>query len=619
MAEAHLSLLFLHWKRSENLTAILDVEAKYSSVAEIIVLNNNSKTLFQHAHPKVKVLNSSFDFGLRTRWVLGVLASNDCLVFQDDDLIVPEETLLAFHTELENDPLRAYSLHGRNPGKRNDYNSKDVVGDAEIVLTRATCIHKQHIPLIIESEQEFFRGRGTQLPAGREFPAEDIFLSYAISSHFGKKHKVLKLPHKNLSTPHAISSNKGHLRRRTELMRECQEFFGRPSAVAFGGLTNCLMSDAPKGDPSPSKSAGSTAPRKIRLVSRLSPGDVLMLTVAVRDLQLGHHGKFQVAVDTSVPELWENNPYLTKLQKDDLGVEEIEAHYPIIHESNEGAYHFIHGYRLFLEEKLGVKIKATKLWGDIHFRPEETHWISMVHEHFTGWDTPFWLICTGGKTDYTTKWWIPEYAQEVVDHFKDRIQFVQFGSAGENHHHPPLQGVINLVGRTSLRQFMRLMYHAQGVVCPITFAMHLAAATPAKPGFPKRKACVVTAGGREPSGWESYTHHVFLHANGQLPCCDNGGCWKNRVIPLNDGKDLDKSLCVNSVDFNGRKIQRCMRDLVTAKDAIRAIERYYIGGALHYLPSSYKTIHAGWEDRFTKSKTQVPPAGGNGNPQTERP
>ena len=54
----------------------------------------------------------------------------------------------------------------------------------------------------------------------------------------------------------------------------------------------------------------------------------------------------------------------------------------------------------------------------------------MVHQHFTGWDTPFWLICTGGKKDYTAKWWIPEYAQEVVDYFKDRIQFVQFGDEG---------------------------------------------------------------------------------------------------------------------------------------------------------------------------------------------
>ena len=131
-----------------------------------------------------------------------------------------------------------------------------------------------------------------------------------------------------------------------------------------------------------------------------------------------------------------------------------------------------------------------------------------------------------------------------MNHFKNRIQFVQFGAEGPNHYHPPLQGVINLVGKTDLRMFMRLMYHASGVVCPVTFAMHLAAATPSKLGLPKRKACVVTAGGWEPSVFTAYTNHVYLHANGQMPCCDNGGCWKSRIVPLADGDEKDNSVCV---------------------------------------------------------------------------
>ena len=38
------------------------------------------------------------------------------------------------------------------------------------------------------------------------------------------------------------------------------------------------------------------APRRLILRSFQSPGDVLMLTAAVRDLQLAHPGKFQLAV-----------------------------------------------------------------------------------------------------------------------------------------------------------------------------------------------------------------------------------------------------------------------------------------------------------------------------------
>jgi hypothetical protein len=351
--------------------------------------------------------------------------------------------------------------------------------------------------------------------------------------------------------------------------------------------------------PAFSSKRGSRNPRKFLLRNRQSPGDVLMLTAAVRDLHLSYPGEFLTDVDTHFPQLWEFNPHITNLSGK-KGVEVLQMNYPIIHECNEGTYHFIHGFRLDLEEKLGIRIKATKMWADVHFSDEENGWMSMIHQHFTGEDTPFWLICTGGKNDYTSKWWIPEFAQDVVDHFKDRIQFVQFGAEGNNHNHPPLRGVINLVGKTDVRMFMRLVYHASGVICPITFAMHLAAAVPAKPGLPLRKPCVVTAGGREPHLFTAYTNHVYIHTNGQMPCCNNGGCWKSRTVPLHDGDEKDDNLCVNTVEFNKRLVQRCMHDLVKASDVIRAIERFYEGGVLQYMPPGSLTLNATWEDRISK-------------------
>ena len=45
-----------------------------------------------------------------------------------------------------------------------------------------------------------------------------------------------------------------------------------------------------------------------------------------------------------------------------------------------------------------------------------------------------------------------EYYQEVVDHFRGRIQFVQVGSA--EHDHPDLKGVVSLVGQTDTRQLI---------------------------------------------------------------------------------------------------------------------------------------------------------------------
>ena len=332
--------------------------------------------------------------------------------------------------------------------------------------------------------------------------------------------------------------------------------------------------------------------KKITIRCGLSPGDVLMLTAAVRDLSLSHPDSFDVAVDTCFPALWENNPFIRPFAQVEEPREVVDAHYPIVHNSNEGSLHFIHGYRLHLESTLGVPITPTTFWGDIHLSETEVNSPPLFSRAFTLTDTPYWLISTGGKMDFTAKWWIPEYAQMVVNHFRDRIQFVQFGAVGPNHHHPALDGVINLVGHTDIRALVLLMYYAVGVICPITFAMHLAAAVPTRPGLPRRRACVVTAGGREPSIFTAYTNHIFLHSNGQMRCCDNGGCWVSRIAPLEFDPQHNQRLCHDPVLYNGRLVQRCMRDLVTPDDVIRAVERYHIGGSLRYLPEGSRSVHA---------------------------
>jgi ADP-heptose:LPS heptosyltransferase len=118
------------------------------------------------------------------------------------------------------------------------------------------------------------------------------------------------------------------------------------------------------------------------------------------------------------------------------------------------------------------------------------------------------------------------------------------------------------------------MYHADGVVCPVTFAMHLAAAVPVRPNGRKSRPCVVIAGGREPSQWEAYPSHTFLHTCGALKCCDHGGCFKSRVKPLYDGAESDNSLCVMPVEIGNKDfLPKCM-DMIAASDVIQAVERY---------------------------------------------
>jgi len=147
--------------------------------------------------------------------------------------------------------------------------------------------------------------------------------------------------------------------------------------------------------------------RKIILKNYLSPGDILMLTAAVRDLHLSYPGEFLTDVWTSCHELWENNPFITKLDENDPDVEVINCEYPLIHESNQLPLHFVHAFRIFLCGRLDIGIKPTAFKVDVHLNDLERFWQSQVDEYTAMPDTRYWIIVSGGKNDFTTKWWDP--------------------------------------------------------------------------------------------------------------------------------------------------------------------------------------------------------------------
>jgi len=115
----------------------------------------------------------------------------------------------------------------------------------------------------------------------------------------------------------------------------------------------------------------------------------------------------------------------------------------------------------------------------------------------------------------------------------------------------------------------------------VTMAMHLAAAVPTPPGRLINRPCVVIAGGREPTHWEAYPAHQFLHTVGALPCCEKGGCWRSRCHKMGDGSKKDrKKVCEHPVPAGDVSIPRCM-DMITPEDVCRAVNRYRQGGAIH--------------------------------------
>tara|TARA_B100000579_G_C22849354_1_gene866378 strand:+ start:16348 stop:17538 length:1191 start_codon:yes stop_codon:yes gene_type:complete len=369
---------------------------------------------------------------------------------------------------------------------------------------------------------------------------------------------------------------------------------------------------------------------KLILKNWQSPGDLMMLTAAIRDLHNAHPGKYEVKLNTSCKEIFENNPYLSDFPDSEVD-QVIRADYPLIHQSNQKPFHFIHGFRDDLEKKLNIQIPQGDFKPEIYISDQERSWMSQVAE--LGYKKRFWILMAGGKYDYTAKWWNPTFYQEVVDHFKGKIVFAQCGE--KSHFHPPMEGTINLIGKTNLRQYIRLMYHSIGVVCPVTFAMHLSVGTPNPHGL-KNRPTVVLAGGREPAQWEQYPHHRFLSNNGALPCCDNGGCWKSRCTPVGDGDSKDqKELCIYPEDtgfkgvVNGVEktvhVPKCL-NMIKPKHVIEAIESHYEGGVLTYEKFSERELKELWaimeESHNPKPKeaakpTEAPKPKKRGRPKKE--
>lgn len=316
---------------------------------------------------------------------------------------------------------------------------------------------------------------------------------------------------------------------------------------------------------------------KIILRHQRAPGDILVMTAVVRDLALTYPDRYHIAIDTTFRELWENNPYISKMP-DKRNAKIVNLTYGAhIREAGHQKIHFITSFHKNLKTQTGIDVPLLYPYPDLHVSEEEQEPIVSGR---------YWVVVAGGKMDFTTKHWSYERYQKVVNILKDfGITCVQIGGKGSRpeHHHPKLENVIDLVGKTNLRQMIRVINNSEGVICTITSAMHMAAAL--------GKPCVVTGGGREEWWWEAYhrdnpglqpvqnllkADHRYLHTLGKLECCVKKGCWKNKV----EKSEGDKSFCAYPVQAEkSQMIPLCM-DLITVEKVVGSVLSYYMDGTL---------------------------------------
>jgi len=320
--------------------------------------------------------------------------------------------------------------------------------------------------------------------------------------------------------------------------------------------------------------------RPILLTHDRAPGDIVCMTACIRDLARTHP-EYDIYVNTSCSAMWKNNPYIRRTGRNNTpGMQAFKLDYgKYITKANTKPMHFISAFHADLSEKIGQYVPVLEPHGDLH--------LSDYKKQNSPIDGRYWYIITGGKSDFTCKIWSALKWQQTVDMLRQfGIRFVQDGALFRGHTQPPMTGVLNVVGKTNLRDMLWMIYHADGVICHVTAAAHIAAAL--------HTPCVVIAGGREHWWWEAYCNvdeqifgphckphpvpHRFLHTLGLLPCCERKGCWQNKVSKLE--QDKHRMYCKSAVyDDNGQLYPKCL-DMIQPEHVVEAVMDYYKCGTL---------------------------------------
>ena len=300
--------------------------------------------------------------------------------------------------------------------------------------------------------------------------------------------------------------------------------------------------------------------RKIIFAQKQSAGDILTLTKPISDFAFAYPD-IPIDVKSPCPAIWENNPYLTPLELDDYTVE----YYPIeygrpgkgINITGWRGQHWNVTYHEDMEEQTGLEFPMMGIKPELFLSEDEKIWVNQVQVEF-GWMGPFWLINAGWKPDNELKYY--HRWQEVADlfneHFRGSVRLVQIGHGRATH--PKLEGIYDLVGKTDLRQLIRLGYWAHGTIGPLSFQFVMSAAF--------EQPHVVVAAGKEDVRWHLYPHGRYMYTNGALECCKWGGCWKG-------GKKE------NCADLMPGGFPRCF-DMIKPYQIVDNVIMYYEGGVL---------------------------------------
>jgi uncharacterized protein (DUF779 family) len=216
-----LTACILNFKRHAMVRATVDHLLECPAVDEVIVWNNNPAQEF--AHPEAVCINANRDMGLFTRFASALLAKNEAVLIQDEDMLQPTETVGKLYEAWKHDPAIIHGVDGRTPQADGTYVYGRTPGPCPLVLTRGMVVSRKYAEVFFKDIEPF----RIHLPGlTPKDSVEDILINYVVRKRTGRLNYCHNFPFQELSDPdpQAIHLRPGHIAARTRFVRLGEEW-----------------------------------------------------------------------------------------------------------------------------------------------------------------------------------------------------------------------------------------------------------------------------------------------------------------------------------------------------------------------------------------------------------
>ena len=223
-----ISFVILNYKRPKNLiNHIIPSLLENKLTDKIIISHALEETYFDNYLNDEKILHlKHFEedkkFGLYCRFLAFEKTNTNCIVFQDDDFLIDNESIIFCYEEWLKEKHSIHGFCGRNITE-DSYVARDVAFEnAPVILTQFAMTSSIIIRKAIEMSHLI---RPYVQECNPIWNGEDIFLSIVSILQTKKFNKIHDLKFKNISVENAIWQRKGHFEHRTSLVKKLFELF----------------------------------------------------------------------------------------------------------------------------------------------------------------------------------------------------------------------------------------------------------------------------------------------------------------------------------------------------------------------------------------------------------